>query len=166
MIFLKSESDEQCICSIIFCFYWSNLFTFSLFLQLVCTIVGCPILIFMFLIPESPRWQFAKGKDRQGRRVRTYHYFSQNYELQHYLVYVEFSKLRKLWKKYCKRSEKCWKKNSNTKAAITMNCLFSYIVTVEWKNTFYETEFLRLQFVTKPTFQWLGSGVSSDVKCM
>merc|ERR1712136_691747 len=37
--------------------------------MLVCTIVGCPILIFMFIIPESPRWQFAKGKDRLAKRT-------------------------------------------------------------------------------------------------
>merc|ERR1712136_31224 len=37
--------------------------------MLVCTIVGCPILIFMFIIPESPRWQFAKGKDKQAKRT-------------------------------------------------------------------------------------------------
>jgi len=37
--------------------------------MLACTIICSPLLIFMLIIPESPRWQFVKGKDKQAKKT-------------------------------------------------------------------------------------------------
>jgi len=37
--------------------------------MLVCTLVSSPFLLFAIIIPESPRWLFIKGKDKQAKKV-------------------------------------------------------------------------------------------------
>lgn len=38
-------------------------------LMLICTIVTSPFMMFAMLFPESPRWLFMKGKNKEGKKV-------------------------------------------------------------------------------------------------
>jgi len=37
--------------------------------MLACTIICSPLLVFVIILPESPRWQFVKGKEKQAKRT-------------------------------------------------------------------------------------------------
>ena len=38
-------------------------------IQLVNTLVGLPFLLFVLILPESPRWLFVKNRDNEGIKV-------------------------------------------------------------------------------------------------